>query len=92
MSYNYEAEKFALFTESGQRNLLKVRDKVRKLLHTAGCVRMDAVMTVADCASSWEGLAYVDRLVELGELREIKYGPCAGQHRIFVGAGEWWEK
>lgn len=32
----------------------------------------------------WEALACMDRLVELGELREITGPNVMGQHRVFV--------
>lgn len=35
---------------------------------------------------SWEMMARVDRLVELGEIREITGSNVAGQDRVFVEA------
>lgn len=84
--YNYEEQKPTLLTDSGQRNFLKVRDGVQKTLKIAGAIRMQEAMQFSGCCSSWEQLACVDRMVELGELREIKQQYCAGQHRIFVDA------
>jgi hypothetical protein len=83
MGYVYEIEKPHIFTEEGQRKFLIVRDNVKTLLQRAGAVRMqEAIRGVS--GDSWQHLAYVDRLVELGELRELNFGPCAGQHRVFV--------
>lgn len=82
--YNYEEEKKEVFTERGQVMFLKIRDTVQALIKKAGCVRMqEAIGEVT--GSSWTMLACVDRLVELGELREIPQDDCAG-HRIFVSA------
>jgi hypothetical protein len=85
--YTYETEKVNIFTESGQRKFLAIRDNVQKLLRQSGAVRMQEALTGAT-GDSWESMACVDRLVELGEIRELKYGDCAGQHRVFVSARE----
>jgi hypothetical protein len=45
---------------------------------------MDRAMQGAGGGVSWEQLACVDRMVELGELVEIKQDNPAGQHRIFT--------
>jgi len=81
--YNYQSERPFLFTDEGQRKLLQVRDHVAILLKTAGAIRMQEA--VSKCTgSSWESLACVDRLVELGEIVEIPLENCAGQHRVFI--------
>lgn len=82
--YNYQEIKPSLFTEDGQVLFLKIRDKTKHLIKTAGAFRMQEA--IADCTgSSWDFLACVDRLVELGEIREItKQGEVAGQCRVFV--------
>jgi hypothetical protein len=85
--YTYETEKVNIFTESGQRKFLAIRDNIQKLLQKAGAVRMQEAMAGAG-GDSWESMACVDRLVELGEIRELKYGDCAGQHRVFVSASK----
>lgn len=85
--YNYETEKPALMTDEGQRKMFKFRDYVMSLLKTAGAVRMGEIMTKADFGNSWTMMAAVDRLVEIGDLREIEQAttyPVAGQHRVFV--------
>lgn len=94
MSYKYETERPKLFTDAGQRMLLKVRDNVRALTKLAGAVRMDKATTgISD--DSWTMLACVDRLVELKELREITKHPgspsvneCMAQDRVFVSTVE----
>lgn len=86
MSYAYQNERAELFTDEGQRKLLLVRDHVQRLLKESGAITMSAAMNGYGTGSSWQMLACVDRLVELGELKEICYGPCAGQDRIFVKA------
>ena len=48
-------------------------------------IRMDACWPEGlDVADSWKMMALVDRLVELSDLAELRYGDCAGQHRVFM--------
>ena len=83
--YSYDEEKSNLFTEDGQVMCLKVRDKTAELLKKAGAVRLQEA--ISGCTGdSWTMLACVDRLVELGEIREVTNGNVAGQHRVFVAA------
>ena len=86
MPYNYEVEKHKIFTEQGQREFLKVRDCAHKLLAEAGAFMMFSALKGIS-GDSWQMMAYVDRLIELGEIREITPANVAGQHRVFVSAG-----
>lgn len=81
--YNYETEKPKLFTDEGQRKFLTVRDHVKNILEDAGAITMGCAMS-AISGDSWEMMMYVDRLVEINEIREINQGQVAGQNRIFV--------
>lgn len=83
--YDYQTERPNLFTESGQVLFLKIRDRAKFLTATAGAVRMSHLMA-GNTGDSWMMLACADRLVELGELREITDDRVAGQDRIFVSA------
>ena len=85
LMYDYQTERPEIFTETGQRDFLKVRDNVQRLLDIAGAVKMGKAVEVIS-GDSWLQLAYVDRLVELGEIREITGGDAAGQDRVFVRA------
>ena len=83
--YDYQTEKPRIFAEDNQQDFLKVRDNVQRLLGIAGAVRMsEAIQGIS--GSSWFQLACVDRLVELGEIREITGEDVAGQDRVFVRA------
>ena len=86
--YNYETEKPFLFTDEGQRMFLKIRDRAFALIKTAGVARMDRIMDAGVSGSSWSMLACVDRMVELGELREIPQDRVPGQHRVFYKSYE----
>lgn len=83
MSYQYETEKPKLFTEEGQRLFLAIRDKTALLLETSGAARMQEMIS-GQSGNVWEMLACVDRMIELGELREITHDGVAGQYRVFV--------
>lgn len=87
MGYRYENERPKLFTEEGQRDFLKVRDEVDRLLRLAGAVQMGKLLGIVS-GDSWVALARIDRLVELGELREVTGSNVAGQDRVFVRATE----
>ena len=81
--YKYETEKPFVFSEDGQVAFLQIRDKVQVLLKAGGAFAMGKV------ANSWEQMACVDRLVELGEIRTINRGEqCQGQYRLFTKPGE----
>jgi len=84
--YKYEDERPHLFCDEGQRMFLRVRDFVQQTLAVAGAVRMENAMFSAGSGDSWTMLACMDRLVELGEIREVPQSGVAGQDRIFVKA------
>jgi hypothetical protein len=86
MSYQYEAERYKLFTDEGQRMFIKIRDKAKKLLSDGGAFMMQHVVS-GITGESWTMLACVDRLVELGEIKELTaQGRVAGQRRVFICA------
>ena len=84
MSYHYASEKPKLFSEEGQVMFIKIRDNVHALLKKAGAVRMQEAMHCGAGGDSWTMLACVDRLVELGEIREVTGPAICGQYRVFV--------
>ena len=81
--YHYEAERSKLFTDEGQQLFLKIRDRVNVLLAEAGAVRQQEAVN-GSAGDSWTMLACLDRMVELGELRELTGPKAPGQHRVFV--------
>lgn len=86
MPYDYRTQRAELFTERGQIMFLEIRDRVKRLLSQSGAVRMEEAIK-GTSGVSWDMLACVDRMVELGELREITAGiQVAGQQRVFVEA------
>jgi len=86
VTYIYKTEKPRIFTEDGQVMFLKIRDHTKELFHLAGVAKASH-MTATVPGDSWAMLACIDRLVELGEIREIMQPHfVAGQDRIFVKA------
>jgi hypothetical protein len=84
MAYDYTAEKPRLFTDQGQRVFLQIRDRAHKLLEEAGAFREDRVERGVSTPDSWFAIACLDRLVELGELKELTGPMAAGQDRVFT--------
>jgi len=81
--YNYLEERKNIFTEDGQIMFIEIRDNVKKLLNTSGAFKLEKAISNVS-GNSWLMIACVDRLVELGEIKEVKYGECTGQDRIFT--------
>ena len=83
MSYSYETQKERLFTDQGQRMFLEVRDRAHRLLKTAGAFRLlEAIAGTS--GDSWLMIACVDRMLELGEIRELTGSDVWGQYRCFT--------
>lgn len=86
--YKYEEQRQWVFTESGQVQFLAIRDKVGNLLKLAGAVSMERAIS-GQSGGSWEMMACVDRLVELGEIYELTpTDSVPGQYRVFVKKGQ----
>lgn len=83
MSYDYEKQKPNLLTPAGQKLLFQARAQAARLIDQAGAVMLNKA-TDGIGADGWDRLAFMDYLVELGELREIPQKDVFGQHRIFV--------
>ena len=83
MVYKYEEEKKELFTDEGQRRFLKVRDGVKGLLKKTGAFQM--IFAIRFDSSSWFSLACIDRMVEIGELKEVG-NISFTNHKVFVEA------
>lgn len=84
--YRYPELKPKLFTEEGSVTFTQIRDRVKRLLAEAGAVSMGAAIR-GSTGDTWTMLACVDRMVELGELRDVTIGlAVSGQDRVFVEA------
>jgi hypothetical protein len=70
VSYDYKKQRPFVFTEEGQCMLLKIRDSALEHVEKSGAVCY-AALTEGCSGSSWDILACVDRLVELGDLRRL---------------------
>ncbi len=80
--YRYEDLRQEIFTEEGQVCFLKIRDRVKHLLREAGAFTMGSAIA-GTTGDSWFTIACVDRLVELGEIRELPTNGWA-QYRVFT--------
>lgn len=83
MAYDYQTERPNMFKEEYQKDFLKVRDNANRLFDEAGAARLDK-LTRGLTGSSWIMLAFVDRLVELGEITCISPDGVAAQHRVYI--------
>ena len=84
VSYNYQTERPHIFTEDGQVMFLAIRDNAKRLFKQAGCARALELMGGVS-GSQWMMMACMDRLIELGEIREITRPEMVwAQHRVFV--------
>ena len=81
--YNYRTERGALFTEDGQKDFLRIRDNVEGLLKKAGAFKLTAAWEGVT-GNSWFMMACVDRLVEIGEIKELTGNNVQGQDRVFT--------
>jgi len=87
LSYDYETQKPNLLTPQGQKGLFEVRALADERIETAGAVTMTKATNGCSLPNSWDRLAAMDYLVELGELREIPQENVRAQDRIFVKGG-----
>ncbi len=82
--YRYEDYREGLFTDEGQRKLIQTREKVLAILDKSGVIVMEkAVACVPGGGDSWEKMAYIDRMVELGDLRVLDQAGGVTQNRLF---------
>jgi hypothetical protein len=83
MPYNYVTQKNNLFCDEGQKLFLKIRDKVKQHIRQSGAVRMDKILSGIS-GDSWDMLACIDRMIELGELIELTDPSIFNMSRIFT--------
>lgn len=78
--YKYEDYRAQVFLEENQRDFLKIRDQVHTLLESCKYIDMDQAIAGVG-GNNWLRMAYVDRLVEMREIFELKCTP--GSLRLF---------
>lgn len=83
MSYQYLKERAALFTPEGNANFILNRDTAHDLIRTAGAFRLQEFMAKAKGGNTWFYMACIERLVEMGELVELRRD-CWAQYRVFT--------
>jgi hypothetical protein len=73
MPYNYQRERRKLLTNEGQIALLRISEEARRLLDGKPSFWLEELLGKASLrGDAWFQLALVDRLVELGEIKEVK--------------------
>jgi hypothetical protein len=73
MPYSYQRERRKLLTNEGQKALLRISDEARRLLEEKPAFWIEELLGKASLrGDAWFQLALVDRLVELGEIKEVK--------------------
>ena len=84
--YEYKDHKNWPCSAEGQKQFLDIRDRVHQAIKDSGCISMGKAIS-GESGDSFRIQACVDRLVELGEIKEAKNPiSSAGQHRIFIPA------
>lgn len=85
MSFDIAEYRDWLASEAGQKMLFKGDDLARALSKTSGVFMAEAFFQrLTGAGDNWNQLAVLDRLVELGRIREVKQaGPVATQDRIY---------
>jgi hypothetical protein len=81
--YKYEDNKPKIFTDEGQREFLKVRDEVNRLLEISGCFMLENVFKKVPVCNTDMWLTHIYRLVEIGEIEEVPRD-CFAQNKIYV--------
>lgn len=83
--YSYEEHRDWINGPDGTRAVAFVLNRVREVMEPAGAARMYALWPSTGDSDTM--MAAVDRVVELGVIRELDVTPRpAGQHRVFVPA------
>jgi len=82
--YIYEEQKKKVLTKEGQKMLLSIRKRKNKLLLEGVAKMSDLITGITGTGDPWIRMACVDRLVELGELKEVTKPRVWGQDRMFV--------
>lgn len=86
MSYQYTTERNAIFTDDGQREFTRGRDKVLAAVRATGAITMGKAMNMFRLGNTWAMMACVDRMVELGDLTEVATDKQhVAQYRVFLG-------
>lgn len=84
--YDYQQLRPTVLTTEGQKRLQKIRMHIQKVLALAGVITLDKAMA-GDGGDSWERLACVHFLEELGEIVEVTKGQdMVMQNRIYKAA------
>lgn len=83
--YHYETEKKWIFTDTGQRAFLKVRDNAFALIDKAGAfMALKPFRDIDINIQTFAMMAILDRMMELGDIHEVTPSDTMGQYRVFT--------
>lgn len=85
MAYDYHTEKAKLFTRDGRVMFERIREKVEWLIKVSGAARMSEIIE-GERGTDNELMACVDRLTQVGVLKEVTDEQTLNYHRVFVPA------
>ena len=83
MPYDYQKERPYVFTENGQIMFLAIRDAVRELVEKAGVCTISKAIS-GQSGDTWQMLACIDRMVEIGEIAIVKNPYGMSQYNIIL--------
>jgi hypothetical protein len=83
--YNYSDFKTWILSDEGQRAFITFRDKAKTMLEQTGSFTLGCAIGWGS-GDSWQRIALVDRMVELGELTKVERPGYASQSQVYVKA------
>lgn len=86
--YSYQEVRPRLFEEKNSTEFIKFRDNAMRLLNEAGAVCGFNCFKNVYVGDTDIMLAMCDRLVELGDVKEVTGDNICGQNRVYVKARE----
>ena len=84
MSYYYQEHRAYFFTEEGSAKFIAVRDRfLADARKVGGLLKSGHIFTVVGAGNSFQTMAFLDRMVELGDVKILETkAPRAWQDQI----------
>jgi hypothetical protein len=82
-SYDYARERKRVLVGEGQLVFARLRDWAQRAIRRTGAFRMQEAISAVEPLDVWLVIACVERLVELGEIVEVRR-ECFPQYRVFT--------
>lgn len=84
MPYSYQIERATVVTPENFPKIMRAKDAVAKVAATAGAITFNKAMSLTGFHSSWEMMACLDYLVELGYFTKTQGLSDDGQDQILI--------